>query len=126
MLRLADRSVSSRVARIQCRSGLEQHDFDLGVRIGFMHDSFRNDDHLAGLHPFRSIPKVHSEAAPNDEEQFILELVGVPDKVTAKLDEFHLLAIELSNDFGRPLIREEVQLFCKVYFVKHGEPAMNS
>jgi hypothetical protein len=44
------------------------------------------------------IPELHAEPALHYEEQFVLVIVVVPDEWPLELDEFHLLALQLTDD----------------------------
>jgi len=62
------------------------------------------------------IPKLHAEAALDDEEHFVLVVVVVPDERPLKLDQLDLLAVQLADDFRLPLLAELRQLLGQVDF----------
>lgn len=65
------------------------------------HDDFsRSNGHFA-------VAEFHDHAAPDHMEQFVLVIVGVPQKFTLDLGEFHILTIELGDDFWGPLFVEQ-------------------
>src|SRR5205823_4758704 len=50
------------------------------------------------------------QAALDDQEQFVLRLVMVPDKLPFDFDELHVGVVELAHDLRAPVILEETEL----------------
>ena len=51
------------------------------------------------------------EAALDYPEQFVLVVVLMPDERPQQLDQFHLLAVQLADDLGAPVIRQTERAF---------------
>src|SRR5262245_39958449 len=79
----------------------------------------RHNDELAGAYLDRPVAKLDTKAAANSEKKLVLGLVVVPDEGSLKLDELHLLAIQLSHDFGPPVFGDQGEFFGEIDLV-HG------
>jgi hypothetical protein len=80
--------------------------FDFLLGDGAVLNTAGDDEELAGMELYTLVPELHHEAAAVDEEELVFMLVKVPVKGTLKLDELELLAVEVSSDAGRPVLRE--------------------
>lgn len=69
-----------------------------------------NDKELSRLQPDVTVTELHSEAALNNQEQLVFGFVMMPDKWACELDQLHLLAVELADDFGFPVLAEKREL----------------
>src|SRR5262249_42956169 len=50
------------------------------------------------------------------QEQLVLVLVMVPEELALELDQLDLLAVQLADDLGTPLVLEPGELFADVHF----------
>jgi hypothetical protein len=102
---MSDRPLILHVARVQSRGRLEQQDVRLLLGHGPDFDAGRHDQEFAYFQPDVSIPELHAEPAFDDEEEFVLGVVVVPDERPLELDQLHLLAVQLADDLRFPLGR---------------------
>jgi hypothetical protein len=104
------------VARVQCRSGLEQEHmgFFFGNRL-VLH-SLRHDQKLPLLEPDVPIAKLHAESALNYEEKLVFVVVVMPNERPLKLHELDLLAVQLTDNLRLPVLGEEGELLSEVDF----------
>ena len=105
-LQVGDRPLVPHVAGVERRGRLEQQDVGLLVGHRAVLDAAGHDQERALLQPDVSVPELHAEAALHDEEKLILVVVVVPDERPLELDELHLLAVQLGDDLGLPLLAE--------------------
>src|SRR6185503_9205301 len=105
--RLRHRTLVDHVARVQRRSRLEQHKLDFFTTTWLVLDAARHDDQFAGADDLEMVPKIHAKLAADDEEQFVFDVVMMPDEVAFELDDLDLLAVEVGDDFRRPVLVDE-------------------
>ena len=75
---------------------------------------------LAELHAlFRAgcILEFHAKCTMQYQEQFILRLMTMPDKLALKLYQLDVLPVQLAHDFGRPMILKRGELLRHVDLV---------
>ena len=82
---------------------------------GAMFDAPGDDQELPFLQPDLTITELHDEASLHDQEEFVLVVVAVPDELAPELDELDVLAVQLADDFGTPVVVEEGQLLVQVH-----------
>jgi hypothetical protein len=73
-------------------------------------DATGHDQELALLQPHVTIPKLHAKPAFDDQEEFVLMVVVMPDEQPLELDQLDLLAVLFANDLRLPLVAEQRQL----------------
>ena len=112
-----DRPLILYVARVQRRGRLEQQNVRLLFGDGPMFNATRHDQELACYQPDVPIPKLHAKPALDDEEEFVLVVVVVPDERPLELDQLHLLAVQLADNLRLPLVAELRQLLAEVHLV---------
>jgi hypothetical protein len=79
-----------------------------------MFDAARHDEKFALFQPDLPIAKIHPEAAIHNQEELVFVGVMVPNEFPLKLDELDLLAIELADDLGFPLVVKLREFVAKV------------
>lgn len=102
------------VASVQGSGWLKQKDVNFVFGDWAMFDAARNNQKLAFLNPYVPVTKLHSEAALNNHEQFVFDIVMMPDERAAELDQFNLLTIKFPGDSGFEVVGEKRELFVKV------------
>src|SRR5580700_12156788 len=75
-----------------------------------MFDALRDDQELALLDPYVTVLKFHAEPALDHEEQFVLDIVMVPDEWTGELDQLDLLTIQFPDHPRLEMIGEQGEL----------------
>jgi len=98
------------VARVQRSGRLEQQDPNLVVRDRPMLHASRDDEELALFERDGMVAKFHPEPAPNHQEQLIFVVMVMPDEGALKLDQFHLLTVQITDDLWRPVFGEQREL----------------
>ena len=106
--------VSLGFTRVDDAPGLHEHDLALAFCEGLVGRSFRDDMHFSGVEGNRPVFKFDVHAAFKHDEHLIGVAVIVPDKFAFNLDEFELVIVHFSDDFRRPVVREEPEFFCEV------------
>ena len=84
-----------------------------------MLDAARDDEKIAGMELDLAVAKLHAKMAAMDEEHLVLVIVVMPHELADELDELDVLAVQLADDSGRPVIGERGELRCEGDFV-HG------
>jgi hypothetical protein len=74
---------------------------------GPVFDASRHNEKLALFEPNVPIPKLHAKPTFHDEEKLVLAIMVMPHEGPLKLDKLDLLAVELANDFGTPVVVEK-------------------
>jgi hypothetical protein len=87
---------------------------DLGFCYGLVLDTSRHDKELALVELDDAVTEVDGEAAAQNEEQFVLVLMVMPDELTFKLGELDVLAIEFADDARAPTFRQLPELLREV------------
>lgn len=100
--------------RVDDTSGFHEHDLAFAFCEGLVPCSFGDDVHFSSVERDGPVFKFNVHAAFKDDEHFIGVAVVVPDKFAFNLDEFELVIVHLSDDFGGPVFREEFEFFCEV------------
>ena len=70
--------------------------------------------HLACVQRDGTVFKFNPHAAFDDDEHLVGVAVVVPDKLALNFDEFELIVVHFGDDFGRPVVRKEVEFFGEV------------
>jgi len=87
-------------------------------------DAVGNDNELPGmdhdLAPRAAFAHGHLQRAFNDEEQFVFDLVMVPDELTLQLHHLDVKIVHLADDLGTELIVEQRQLLDGIDFFHAG------
>jgi len=73
---------------------------------GFVLDPARDDEELALVELDYPVSKVNRELAGNDQEQFVLGIVVVPDEFALELGKLDVLVIQLTDNARAPVFRE--------------------
>src|SRR5262245_31361114 len=89
-LRLWDRPLVPRVARVESPSRLEQHDVNLLFGDGSVFNTSRHNQEFSLLQPRVAVPKFHPETPLDHQEEFILVVMLVPDELTLEFHQFDL------------------------------------
>ena len=92
---------------------------DLFLRHGSMRDSTWNDQKLALRESDLPVREIHGESSLDDQEQLFLVLTMMTDELAVKLDQLDLLAVQLADDLGTPVILESRKRLLNVHFVRH-------
>ena len=100
--------------RVDDTSGFHEHDFAFGFREGLVPCSFGDDVHFSSVERDGPVFKLNVHAALKNNEHFIGMAVVMPDKFAFNLDEFELVIVHFSDDFWRPVVREEFEFFREV------------
>lgn len=106
--------VSLGFTRVDDASGFHEHDLAFAFCEGPVACPFRDDMHFTGVEGDGPVFKFNVHAAFKDDEHFIRVAVIVPDKFAFNLDEFELVIVHFSDDFWRPVVREEFEFFREV------------
>src|SRR5260370_18005179 len=88
-------------------------DFFFGDRA--MLDAMGNDDALAFANYGFMIAKLHAQHAFDHEEQFVFNVVMVPDEFAFDLDDLHRAIVDDAQLALIPKIGEAVEFFLKIY-----------
>ena len=115
-------SVTLPVLRVAAGSKTRTSVFRVGDRTVL--DAARDDDELAGSELDDMIAELDAKGATHTEEELVLMLVVVPDEGTTKLDQLHLLTVELPDDLGPPVLCDLPEFRGKIHLV-HGSPVDN-
>jgi antitoxin VapB len=86
-------------------------------------DSSRYDNKLAFLNPLVPVPKLHPEAAFDNEEHFIFLFMMMEYELALQLIELHMLPIEFGSDVWLPVFGNLRELLGDVDFV-HKAPSL--
>jgi hypothetical protein len=113
-LKLGDGPFIDDVPGIQSRFWLDQHDVRFFVSDGAMLDAARHDDEFAFLDDGFAIAKLHPQGAFDDQEEFILIFVMMPDKFSLELDSFDVAVVYFPDDARFPMIGEEAEFFLEI------------
>ena len=91
----------------------EQENPDFFVRYWAVFHTFGDHDDFSRPNGHITVSEFHGHVAPDDMEQFVLVIVGVPQEFTLDLGEFHILTIELGDDLWGPLFVEQSKFLVK-------------
>jgi len=116
---MSDRSRAAGVAGVQRAGGLKEEAVDLLSGDGAMLDATGDDEEFILSEGYGAVAKLHLEGALEDQEHLVFGVVLVPDEFTLELDEFDVLAVQLADDPGSPVVEEEAQFLLQVHLV-HG------
>ena len=100
--------------RVDDTSGFHEHDLAFAFCEGLVPCSFGDDVHFSSIERDGPVFKLNVHAALKNNEHFIGMAVVVPDKFAFNFDEFELVIVHLSDDFGGPVFREELEFLCEV------------
>ena len=84
------------------------------VADGAVLGATRDDNELAGTHKLFAIAKPHAQSAFDDEKEFVLEVVVMPDKFALELDRFDAEVIHFAENFGIPVIGEAGEFLIEI------------
>jgi hypothetical protein len=112
------------VARVECGGGFKEKDPAFFFGDGFVLHATGDDDEFAGLDPFLMLAGVfvavfHAESAFDDEEEFVLVVVMMPEKLRVGFDKLDHLSVEFSGDVRLVELRDLREFFRNVDF-EHG------
>src|SRR6267142_2359363 len=80
-----------------------------------MLDAMGNDDELAFANYGFMIAKLHAQHAFDHEEQFVFNVVMVPDEFAFDLDDLHRAVVDNAQQALIPKIGEGAEFFLKIY-----------
>jgi len=89
----------------------------LGISDRFVLHAPGNDEELAFVEFDDPVAKVDRQVAVEDQKEFVLVLVMVPDELTFQLGEFDMLSVEFTDDSGAPVFSELLEFFGEVHLV---------
>lgn len=95
--------VPTGVSGINGTDWLEKHNMNFAFGAWTMFNTARYDDELSLLDRDRPIPKEHVERARHYQEHLVFMLMRMPNEVTLKLDQLHMLTVELTDDLRNPV-----------------------
>src|SRR5262249_4966119 len=101
------RPLVAHVAGVQRRGWLGEKKVGFLLGNGPVFDATRHDQEFALFEPDVPILELHAEAALDDQEEFVLVVVVVPDERPLELDQLHLLAVQFTHDLRLPLLAEQ-------------------
>src|SRR5690242_21879978 len=84
-----------------------------------MLDAVRHDDELALVDRHVAVAEAHEEPALHDQEQLVLCLVMMPDKLTLDLHQFEVRIIYLSGDARLPVVADQAELLREIHDIGH-------
>jgi hypothetical protein len=105
------------VAGVQCRRRFKQQNVNLFFGNRAMLDAMRDDQEFTLLDPHVTVAKFHAEPAFHYQEQFILDIVMVPDERASEFDQLYLLTVEFPDHSRLEMVREKRELFQQVDLV---------
>ena len=91
-----------------------------GVR--FVLDAGGDDDQLARGNGFLPLPEIHAKSALDDQEHLVGVIVLVPDELARDLDQLDLIAVELADHLGAPMIGEASELLGQIDLIHGSSP----
>jgi hypothetical protein len=124
-LQVCDRSSGSDVAGVQRRLRLDQHDVHFILSYRQVIRAARNYYEFTGTDANLAVAEFYEQPAFDDEEQFILVLVMVPDEIALHLREFDVRVVQLPDDLWTPVIAEEREFISHVHLF-HGPSLLPS
>src|SRR5450755_2222296 len=121
-LQLVRRQSVVDIASVESASGFEEHYVNFLGGHGTVLSAARHDHEFAfaQLHGFDGACRVfviHAKVTVEYQEQLVFSFMPMPDELALKLNQFHMLAVELADDLGRPVILEGSELLRHVYLV---------
>jgi len=76
--------------------------------------SSRDDKEVAGFEGnFAIVLELDSESAVNDEEHFVLTVVGMPHELSEELRNLYVLIVDTTNHPWSPVLLDEVEFLDK-------------
>src|SRR5580692_6711858 len=88
-----------------------------------------HDQEFAGTEAFDALPVgvtvMHRDFAFDDHEQFVFDVVMVPDKLTIDLNELHMKVIEFADDLRVPRLAERIELLVQINFLHLNLPRLS-
>lgn len=94
------------VAGVSRGGGFEEHDGAFVFGDGLVLDAAGDDAELSFAERDHAVSKVQIELAGEDEEHLVFIGMVMPDVLALKLDELDVLAVELADDLGGPVVGE--------------------
>jgi len=87
--------------------GFDERDPALVFGDGVVQGAARDDAEIAGAEfDVGLVVDLDAHAAAEDLEEFVLVIVLMPHEFTLELSYFHILVVDLGDDFGRPEVGE--------------------
>jgi hypothetical protein len=109
-----NRQIVLHIASVQCCGWLEKQDLNFLFGDRAMFDAVWDDQELTFFDPNVTIPKLHTETPFHHKEQFVFDIMMVPDEWTIELHELDLLAVQFPGDSRLEMVGEKGELFLKV------------
>ena len=114
-----DRPLADDVAGVERGRRLDEDDPALLLGRGLVLDALRHDEELALGKLDVAGAQAHAHPSLDDQEELVLVLVVMPDEVALELDDLDLVVVQVADDLGLPVVREERELLEQVDLV-HG------
>jgi hypothetical protein len=84
------------------------------VGDGAMLDASRDDDQFTRADDGFVAAKFHAQRALDDEEQFVFDIMVVPNELALDLHNLHCAIVDFANQALVPVIRERAEFFFEV------------
>src|SRR5713226_10110 len=94
---------------------LEEEDMDLVFRDGTVLHAPRDHRDLARAETQGPAGKFDPEVSVNNEEEFVLKIVMVPDELALQLDKLHVGLVELRDDLRFPIFLDPTEFLLQVH-----------
>ena len=123
-LQVLYRFLVAHVAGVERGFGFEQHEVNFVVGDGLMFHAMRHDDEFAFAHQgfafLGAVEKFHAQGALEDEEEFVLGVVVVPDELAFHLHQLHVGIVQFTDNFRGEVIGKLRELFGDVHLFHAG------
>src|SRR3974390_2448829 len=80
-------------------------------------DASGNDQEFAFANQYIAVAEAHTQHAFDDQKQFVLVIVTMPDKLALDLDRLDVAIVEFADDAGMPMILEFREFLGEIYGV---------
>src|ERR1051326_531325 len=84
-----------------------------------MLDAARDDYKFAGVQVYLAIAQLDKQVPGDDQEEFVLLLMMMPDKFSLQFDELDVRIVQLAYNFRTPGIVKLREFFGQAYFFDH-------
>ena len=98
------------------RDCLHEHHPTFFVRNRVVHGAFRDDKHLAGCEFDFFTFELNQQTPTHDQKELVLVGVVVPGKFTFDFRDLHVLIVDTTDHFRRPVIRNLLEALLKIDF----------
>src|SRR5437016_5778785 len=101
---MMDGEIAFHLAGMSDLRGLEEQDFDFLIRDRTMFHSARYDEEVNLNQSHALLAKIHPETSSQDQEEFVLLRVVMPDELALELHDLHVLPIQIADDTRVPMV----------------------